>query len=160
MGLLTDIRLWAARRRYQPERESLAYPKLVSLMGQNRSMGTPKPTPSNLRYFSRTVYARRAINAIKNPIAALSWEVVPDGVKGRSVEAQAELVAMCLERPNQADTFRSLLEQLIEDALVTGAGVLEHAISADARRPLWIWPPASSATPPSVGPHRRSGPSS
>ncbi len=140
MGLLTDIRLWAARRRYQPERESLAYPKLVSLMGQNRTLGTPKPTPTNLRYFSRTIYARRAINAIKNPIAALEWTVEPDGVKGKSVEAQAEVVAACLRQPNAADSFRSLLEQLIEDALVTGAGVLEHAQSSDAARPLWIWP--------------------
>jgi len=110
MGLLSEFRLWAARRRYQPERESMAYPKLISLMGQNRTLGTPKPTPTNLRYFSRTVYARRAINTIKNPVASLQWEVVPDGVKGRAVEAQAETVAMCLERPNQADHFRSLIE--------------------------------------------------
>jgi HK97 family phage portal protein len=140
MGLLSEFRLWAARRRYQPERESMAYPKLISLMGQNRTLGTPKPTPTNLRYFSRTVYARRAINTIKNPVASLQWEVVPDGVKGRAVEAQAETVAMCLERPNQADHFRSLIEQLVEDALVTGAGVLEHALSPDKARPLWLWP--------------------
>jgi phage portal protein BeeE len=150
MGLLTNLRLWAAHRRYQPERESLAYPKLISLMGQNRTMGTPKPTPSNLRYFSRTVYARRAINAIKNPVAALEWEVVPDGVKGKAIEAHAELVTRCLQEPNRADTFRSLLEQLVEDALVTGAGVLEHALGSDAARPIWMWPVDSTTVRPVV----------
>lgn len=150
MGLLTNLQLWAARRRYQPERESLAYPKLISLMGQNRTMGTPKPTPSNLRYFSRTVYARRAINAIKNPIAALEWEVVPDGVKGKAIEAQAEVVTRCLQEPNRADTFRSLLEQLIEDALVTGAGVLEHAMGSDTARPIWMWPVDATTIRPVV----------
>ncbi len=128
----------------------MAYPKLISLMGQNRTMGTPKPTPTNLRYFSRTVYARRAINTIKDPIASLKWEIVPDGVKGKAIEAQAELVTQCLKQPNQADTFRSLLEQLVEDALVTGAGVLEHALGADAARPLWMWPVDATTIRPVV----------
>lgn len=150
MGLVNDLRLWAARRRYQPERESLAYPKLISLMGQNRTMGSPKPTPTNLRYFSRTVYARRAINAIKNPVASFEWEVVPDGIKGKAIEAQCDLIAKCLDQPNQADSFRSLVEQLIEDALVTGAGVLEQAISGDPSRPLWLWPVDATTIRPVV----------
>jgi HK97 family phage portal protein len=140
MGLFTRIQFWAAQRRYQPDRESMAYPKLISLMGQNRTLGTPKPTPTNLRYFSRTVYARRAINAIKDPIASLPWEVVPIDKKAKVNEKQTETVIACLNRPNQADSMRSLLEQLIEDALVTGAGVLEQAITADTMRPLWLWP--------------------
>ena len=150
MGLLSNLRLWAARRRYQPERESLAYPKLISLMGQNRTMGSPKPTPTNLRYFSRTVYARRAINSIKNPVASFEWEVVPDGVKGKAIEEQCKTVSRCLAQPNQADSFRSLLEQLIEDALVTGAGVLEQAVSGDAARPLWLWPVDATTIRPVV----------
>ena len=150
MGLLTDIRLWAAQRRYRPQRESMAYPKLVSLMGQNRTMGTPKPTPTNLRYFSRTVYARRAINAIKNPVASLKWEIIPDGVKGKAVEAQAQLITSCFARPNHADTFRSLIEQIVEDALVTGCGILEHAIGGDAARPVWMWPVDATTVRPVV----------
>ncbi len=148
MGLLNSLRLWAARRRYQPERESLAYPKLVSLMGQNRSLGTPKPTPTNLRYFSRTVYARRAINAIKNPIASLPWEIVPVNAKGRAVEERAETLARCLDQPNAGDSFRSLLEQFVEDAMVTGAGVLEQGISQDPIRPVWLWPVDATTVKP------------
>lgn len=149
MGLYNDIRLWAARRRYQPERESLQYPKLISLMGQNRILGTPKPTPTNLRYFSRTVYARRAINRIKDAIVALPWQVVADSKASASLK-QCELVMKCLDNPNQADSFRTLLEMFIEDALISGAGVLEQAVSPDAARPIWLWPVDSTTVRPVV----------
>lgn len=149
MGLIQNIKLWAARRRINPERESLAYPKLISLMGQNRTLGTPKPTPTNLRYFSRTVYARRAINAIKDPIKSLQWEVVSD-MKGKSAQQQAETIAACLLRPNKGDTFVSLVEQIIEDALVTGAFAVEQAVSSDDFRPLWLWPIDSTTIRPVV----------
>lgn len=149
MGIFNDIRLWAARRRYQPERETLAYPKLISLMGQNRTMGTPKPTPTNLRYFSRTVYARRAINRIKDAIAALPWEVVTE-TKASSAKQQCEMVSKCLDSPNQYDSFRTLIEQFVEDALVTGSGVLEQAVSPDAARPIWLWPVDATTVRPVV----------
>lgn len=149
MGIFNDIRLWAARRRYQPERESLAYPKLVSLMGQNRTLGSPKPTPTNLRYFSRTVYARRAINRIKDSIAALPWQIVTDS-KAKSSKQQAETVARCLDSPNQADSFRTLIEQFVEDALVTGCGVIEQAVSGDEARPIWLWPVDATTVRPVV----------
>lgn len=149
MGILNDIRLWAARRRYQPERESLAYPKLISLMGQNRTLGTPKPTPTNLRYFSRTVYARRAINRIKDAIATLPWEIVAEN-GARVSKQQAEMVARCLDSPNESDSFTTLLEQWIEDALVTGAGTLEQAVSPDPARPIWLWPVDATTIRPVV----------
>lgn len=149
MGLIKDLRLWATRRRYQPERESLAYPKLVSLMGQNRTLGTPKPTPTNLRYFSRTVYARRAINRIKDAIATHPWQIVTES-KAASAKQQAEMVARCLDSPNESDSFTTLIEQWVEDALVTGAGVLEQAVSTDDVRPIWLWPVDATTIRPVV----------
>ncbi len=148
MGFIEKIKFWAARKRFEPERESLAYPKLVGLMGQNRTLGTPKPTPTNLRYFSRTVYARRAINAIKNPVCSLAWEIVPDGVKGEAAQKMAETIAACLKKPSHQDTWRSMIEQVVEDTLVNGAGVIEQAISSDKTRPLWLWPVDSTTVRP------------
>lgn len=139
MNPIQAIQLWAAQRRYRPRRESLAYPKILSLMGQNRALGTPKPTPTNLRYFSRTVWARRAINVIKDQICALEWEIAPE-TKGRKLTAEQRAIVRCFERPNSMDSFRTLLEQFVEDALVTGAGVLEIGASSDAYRPFWLWP--------------------
>ena len=149
MGLLKNLRLRAAQRRYEPQRESLAFPKLISLMGQNRTLGTPKPTPTNLRYFSRTVYARRAINRIKDAIATLPWQVVTDS-GARASKQQVELVTRCLENPNESDSFTTLIEQFIEDALVTGAGVLEQAVSPDPARPIWLWPVDATTVRPVV----------
>lgn len=149
MGLFRNLKLRAARRRYAPERETVAYPKLISLMGQNRTLGTPKPTPTNLRYFSRTVYARRAINRIKDSVAMLPWRVVA-GDETRSSQAQSEVLARCLASPNTSDNFVSLVEQFVEDALVTGAGVIEQAASTDPARPVWLWPVDATTIRPVV----------
>src|SRR6267142_6328410 len=45
----------------------------------------PKPTPYNLRRFSETPIARRAINCIKDPIAGMRWRVQPR--QGYALEA-------------------------------------------------------------------------
>jgi hypothetical protein len=134
--------LWNGRRPKQPERDTIPFPNLIQI-GQQR-VGQRilwKPIPKNLRYFARTPYARRAINAIKNPIAMLEWEIVPmPGVKtSPELERQIEVANRCLESPNQDDDFRSFREQVIEDILV-GAGAIEKQPSGDALRPLWMWP--------------------
>lgn len=141
--------LWAARLRYNPHRESQAFPKILGLFGRsNRFLGTgDKPSPTNLRAFSRTPYARRAINAVKNPIAALKWKLVVDG-ESSNLKRLADTLQACLMQPNYSDSFRSMLEQIVEDALVTGAGILEQQISGDKNRPLWLWPvDATTITP-------------
>ena len=147
---ITSMRLWAARRRYNPERESQAYPKLQGLLGVgNRGLGQSKPSPANLRYFSRTPYARKAINTIKSPISGLGWEIISTQ-KGKHADAHAQLVTRCLSQPNAGDSFRSLIEQVIEDALVTGAGVIEQQMGGDAARPLWLWPVDATTVRPVI----------
>lgn len=137
------LALLAGRLRKQPQRETNIYPRLVSLgqtqFGENRP--SFKPTPRNLRFFGRQPYARRAINAIKNPIAQLAWEVVPiPGVQSNKLlDQQCEIVRRCLESPNSDDSFRSLIEQVIEDIL-HGAGAIEQQVGGDQDRPLWLWP--------------------
>jgi hypothetical protein len=66
-----------------------------------------KPTPRNLRYFSLNPYARRAINAIKNPIAMLEWEIAPKaGIEmNKELERQIEIATFCIEHPNNDDTM-------------------------------------------------------
>lgn len=100
-----------------------------------------KPTPRNLRYFSRTPYARAAINAIKNPLAELKWKIVtvPGVVETPEHIRQIEVAMACLWTPNNDDSFRTLLEQLVEDVCV-GAGALEMQTGGDKIRPLWLWP--------------------
>jgi len=130
------------RRRVEPVRDTQPWPTLFNI-GQARPAQKTvwKPIPRNLRHFSRTPYARRAINAIKNPIAMLEWEIVPaPGVtETPELKRQIELATYCLQNPNRDDSWRSLVEQVIEDVLV-GAGAIETQMSGDALRPLWLWP--------------------
>ncbi len=101
-----------------------------------------KPTPADIRMFSRTTYARRAISRIKDSIAALPWEIGPKkGVELNSeLQRQIDIAVNCLERPNFDDSARSFEEQVVEDILVNGASCYEHAIGGDQQRPLWMWP--------------------
>ena len=127
-----------------PQRDTRPYPSVFQVgagqrIGPNKSL--PKPTPRNLRYFSKTPIARRAINTIKNPIAMLEWEIVPKpGVElNAEIAGQIEVVKACFERPNNDDSFRTLVEQLIED-ICCGAGAVEIQPSGNMLRPLWMWP--------------------
>ena len=132
------------RKRHEPERLTDEYPRLVQLL-QGQQVGkkhpTFKPTPWNLRAFSHTPYARRAINAIKNPIAQLGWEVVPlDGVaESAELKRQCAVVTYCLNNPNREDSWRSLVERVVTDMML-GGGAVEQRLGGDPNRPLWLYP--------------------
>ncbi len=145
MGIMDTLRTVAAnigRPRNAPRRDTAPYPNLIQVGRVNQINGLIyKASPTNLRYFSRTPYARRAINAIKNPIKMLQWEIVPiDGVELNSeLTRQIEVATTCFKMPNESDDFQTMVEQIIEDFLI-GAGALETQIGGDAIRPLWMWP--------------------
>ncbi len=100
-------------------RKTLALPSILSPI-QFPGRHLPKPTPANLRRFAETPVVRRAINVIKDRIAAMDWQVrVRRGVEALdAVSASKRLRALrrMLEEPNAADSFRTLLEQAIEDS--------------------------------------------
>ena len=92
-------------------------------------LAVPKPTPANLRRFAETPVARRAINVIKDRIAGMRWRI-----QVRSGRSMAEIPDAALrirsltenfEAPNPDDSFRSLLEQVLEDVIVGGFGAIE-----------------------------------
>ena len=94
----------------------------------------PKPTPYNLRRFSETPIARRAINCIKDRIAGMRWRVQPrQGYSLESIPNGAERVRILtsnFECPNPDDSFRSLAEQVLEDIIVGGYGAIEVQVNA------------------------------
>jgi hypothetical protein len=104
----------------------------------------PKPTPVNLRRFAEIPIARKAINTIKDRIAGMQWRIQPR--HGRSLDDlpdAAERVAtltLNFEQPNPEDSFRSMIEQVLEDILVGGFGAIELDLSGDPVRPLTLWP--------------------
>lgn len=148
MAGLLDVLKWRPRRlgrpTKEPTRESIGWPNL-SLLGQQpttlANRVVYKPTPRNLRYFSNTPMARRAINAIRNPLSQLKWEIVP--VKGakhsNELARQIETATFCFSLPNDDDNFNGLLIQVVND-ICCGAGVIEIGLSNLPDRPVWLWP--------------------
>ncbi len=126
----------------EAERKTLALPSILSPV-QFPGRHMPKATPVNLRRFAETPIVRRAINVIKDRIAAMDWQVrVRRGVKAEDVAfAGKKLRALrrALEEPNEVDSFRTLLEQAIEDALTGGFGAIEMEPTGDEERPAMLW---------------------
>jgi Phage portal protein len=131
------------RPKHEPHRDSIPFPDIFKQSGfqTNSKRLAYKPTARNLRFFGQNPYARRAINAIKNPIAMLDWEIAPiDGVDMNSeLERQIEVATYCIDHPNNDDSARTLIEVLVED-LMHGAGAIEMQTGGDEARPLWMWP--------------------
>lgn len=140
----TAAEILAGRRAHEPTRETVQFPRIFNLGGWQTSDRRPliKPTPANLRTFGKTTFARRAINRIKDPIANLAWEIVPrKGVAMNSVLAkQIEVTTNCFARPNHTDSFRSFVEQILEDMMTNGAGCYEHQLGGAPDRPMFMWP--------------------
>jgi Phage portal protein len=109
-------------------RRTSALPSIFNSYGP-LSDAMPKPTPYNLRRFSETPIARRAINCIKDRIAGMRWRVQPR--QGYSIEAipngaeRIRILTSNFEMPNPDDSFRSLAEQVLEDTIVGGFGAIE-----------------------------------
>ena len=89
----------------------------------------PKRTPATLRRFAETPVPRRAINVIKDRIAGMRWRIqarsgralkqLPDGA------ARIRILTDNFEAPNPDDSFRSFIEQVLEDVIVGGYGAVE-----------------------------------
>jgi len=119
----------------------------------------PKATPANLRRFAETPVARRAINTIKDRIAGMRWRI--QARRGRSLESipggalRAQSLTESFETPNPDDSFRSMLEQVLEDVIVGGYGAIEiscqpsavsrqdsthYPVPSTQKNPLLLWP--------------------
>jgi len=126
----------------EAERKTLPLPSILTPV-QFPAQHLPKPTPMNLRRFAETPVVRRAINVIKDRIAAMDWQVrVRRGVGAvDAVEVTKRLAALrrTLEEPNVADSFRTLIEQVIEDALTGGYGAIEMEPTGDSEQPAMLW---------------------
>ena len=135
--------LGASAATAEAERKTLALPAILSPL-QFPGKLLPKPTPANLRRFAETPVVRRAINVIKDRIAAMDWQVrVRRGAKSEDVafvDRKLRALRRTLEEPNAADSFRTLIEQAMEDALTGGFGAIEMEPTGDPERPAMLWP--------------------
>ncbi len=111
-----------------------------------RSVGStgalPKPTAANLRRMAEIPAARRAINCIKDRVACMDWRIeVSPGAGLSGAEDRAERLGRltaALRAPNDTDSFRTLIEPVIEDILVGGFGSVEVELG-DAEVPVRLY---------------------
>jgi phage portal protein BeeE len=131
------------------ERRTVATPMGVgSIFAPFRTNGAqnvlPKPTAANLRRFAETPAARRAINCIKDKIACMEWRIEARPNAGLDVVGdraeRAAALTRAFDAPNDTDSFRTLIEQVIEDTLVGGFGALEIESTGDAAMPVRLYP--------------------
>ncbi len=126
------------------QRKTAVLPSILSPYRAKADEPIPKPTPVNLRKFAETPVPRRAINFIKDRIASMDWQVkLKRGYGSADVpDAAAKMLALrrCLEEPNESDSFRTLAEQVLEDAIVGGFGAIEMEATGDDARPFELWP--------------------
>jgi phage portal protein BeeE len=125
------------------QRKTVALPSVLAPYAFP-SRALPKPTPVNLRRFAETPVVRRAINLIKDRVAAMDWQVRLKRDHSAETVAfaakRARILRQSLEFPNASDSFRTLIEQAIEDVLVGGFGAIEMELTGDAARPFELWP--------------------
>lgn len=122
------------------DRRTGAYPMIPeSLHRLNQPI--VKNTPVNLRRFSETPVPRRAINLIKNAIVSLPWKIVPieDIENDGDTEKRSRIATRNLKRPNNSDSWKTLLEQVTEDILIGGYGAIEPRLTPHFERPFKLW---------------------
>lgn len=118
---------------------------LMPFRSAGGAQAVPKPTAANLRRMAEIPAARRAINCIKDRVACMDWRIeVSPGAGTEGAEDRAERLqrlTAALRAPNDTDSFRTLIEPVIEDILVGGFGAVEIELrnSGDPEGPVRLW---------------------
>lgn len=134
------------------DRRSWPYPYLPEAL-HRLNQPILKNTPYNLRRFSETPIPRRAINIIKNSNLGFRWEVKvkeefesqDDPEVKADREQRIKILVDTLKHPNDmGESFRDVMEQMLEDFLTVGAGSAEFRLTPDPERPFKLWAVDSS----------------
>ena len=89
-------------------------------------MGHPNPDESQKTHASKTGLSGAPGNhGLSDPM---------------SMDERIAVLTENFEQPNPEDSFRSMIEQVLEDVLVGGFGAIELDLTGDERRPLVLWP--------------------
>ena len=124
------------------DRRTWAYPYLPEAL-HRLNQPIIKNTPYNLRRFSETPIPRRAINLVKNAILSFDWEVRQSETTDEltpDVQQRIEIATEGLKRPNNENSFRELLEAVLEDLIIGGYGCIEPRLTPYYKRPFKMWP--------------------
>ncbi|WP_419805132.1 phage portal protein [Terriglobus sp.] len=102
----------------------------------------PKPTAANLRRMAEQPIVRRAINLVKDRVVNMRWQVGLKSHIEKTPEREARLAVLrrLMDAPNPQDSFRTLMEPVLEDVMVGGFGSVEIEHTGNPGAPLRLWP--------------------
>ena len=123
------------------KRKTAPLPPALQTFGTRPEL-LPKRTPEALRRFAETPIARKAINTIKDRVAGMKWRIQPrrGRVLDEEMQRRIQVLTETLEQPNPDDSFRSFVEQVLEDIIVGGFGAMELRLTGEEQRPLALYP--------------------
>ncbi len=102
----------------------------------------PKPTAANLRRMAEQPVVRRAINLVKDRVVNMRWQVAlkPSLKRNRHTDARLAVLQRLMDAPNPQDSFRTLVEPVLEDIIVGGFGSVEIEHTGTPGEPVRLWP--------------------
>ena len=102
----------------------------------------PKPTAANLRRMAEQPIVRRAINLVKDRVVNMRWQVSlkPHGKPNEHTDERLAILRRLMLAPNPQDSFRTLVEQVLEDVIVGGFGSVEIERRDNPEEPVRLWP--------------------
>jgi hypothetical protein len=135
------VRMLGGSEAPAPKRKTAPLPSILQTFGTRAEL-LPKKTPEALRRFAETPIARKAINTIKDRVAGMNWRIQPrrGRVLDEEMQQRIQLLTETMEQPNPDDSFRSMVEQVLEDIIVGGYGAIELRLTGDAQKPLALYP--------------------
>ena len=135
------VRMLEGGRGPADRRKTAPLPSILQTFGARPEL-LPKKTPETLRRFAETPIARKAINTIKDRVAGMNWRIQPrrGRVLDEEMRQRIQILTETLEQPNPDDSFRSFVEQVLEDVSVGGFGAMELRLTGDEERPLALYP--------------------
>lgn len=85
-----------------------------------------KPTAANLRTMAQMPVVRRAINYVKDRVCNMAWEVrlKAEAMPDAHTEERMRVLNRLMRAPNPRDSFRTFVEQVLEDVVVGGFGAV------------------------------------
>jgi phage portal protein BeeE len=135
------VRMLGGSQAPASKRKTAPLPSILQTFGTRAEL-LPKKTPEALRRFSETPIARKAINTIKDRVAGMNWRIQPrrGRVLDEEMQQRVQLLTETMEQPNPDDSFRSFVEQVLEDIIVGGYGAIELRLTGDGQKPLALYP--------------------
>lgn len=140
--------LLSAFRGKTPQPRAVPSPFYFPFIG-SMGGGNVKPQPKftmnfvKLRTFSESPIPRRAIDYIKNQISMLDWHIASkDGVELTERQRKdVERIIAILSRPNKQESWRTFIEQIVEDMLVLGyASIEKREWKGNKAKPFVLFP--------------------